>query len=1080
MTKSELREAIPVAEADVNRLRQSTAKFRESYQSLRAQHQQLRQRHDQFEWSRADFIELELPAVASLVKSFGNASLPKVLKTFATSDGRFADVVKALQQARSKAQERLEFENADLVKLDFSDEVVALRSAISLQKEAITKIENVPMTAAIPVAEAMQFIDTALNQFPERHAGDLRVASQLYQRSNDLLNAAARLEAASEASLDSDRQVIAANTQLKPKPRQELISMVKQFQELSKTKLPAAIKKARAVGATDANTNYELAAKSLTAAAKLAPKDDANLLVLSQNLDQLGLQLREAGIEIIRGSRAMSVQIEGPAKVAYYSARAKADSIRRVENQAAQQRNLEARIIATTRRRGRTAPSEEEKQKLLKEAAAAGKRAADLSRQAERMLAINKGKVEQTKAALDKVSAAVRSGYEDGKQAQQLGDQFRKLADTFEQQVAEIKPRENSEAGRTARHLANEIKAVNDLAQKIEALALRIHPNLHKPSETEVASRQADETLEKAKALLAEEMELNKGLHPDALLTQISNAEKNDLTVRDELAAAEQRLLELRALDALPEPDPNPKRAQQAISSAADEQSRVISPIASAGESLIGAALHEQRLGHAANAKQLGLIAKRVHALAASEIPEKADQLRSTKRVQDSGVIANKIETSIQAELYALRLFLFPESNVSSRIIEADEEELSADLMSERESEVSEQLAQILFQIQQQVPKETLLAQLELSEQGTQASIEKDVELTESTPEAEVEKDENEEQNSQETQTSPETKPTQPETKPTQPENKPTQPESKPTQPENQPTQPESMPTQPENKPTQPESKPTQPENKPTQAETKPTQPENQPTEPESKPTQPENKPTEPETKPTQPENKPTEPESKPTQPENKPTEPETKPTQPKNKPTEPETKPAQPENKPTEPAAKPTQTENKPTQPESKPTQPENKPTQPESQPTQPENQPNQPENTPAQPENAPTQPENAPVQPESATAEPMPLTPELAEAIEEVVEAQAEALNEIRNAEDYALPAVELDETIIERDSFSDDLDRLSHLRDRNWNAFREEGEKDLSLGNSKSISGIYRDAIEAYFRVISRNSETKSKSP
>ncbi|MEM7011138.1 MAG: hypothetical protein AAF585_06605 [Verrucomicrobiota bacterium] len=78
---------------------------------------------------------------------------------------------------------------------------------------------------------------------------------------------------------------------------------------------------------------------------------------------------------------------------------------------------------------------------------------------------------------------------------------------------------------------------------------------------------------------------------------------------------------------------------------------------------------------------------------------------------------------------------------------------------------------------------------------------------------------------------------------------------------------------------------------------------------------------------------------------------------------------------------------------------------------------------------------------------------------------------LNLERSDGAYFIPETELDETIIDRESFSDDLDRLSALRDRNWNAFREEAAEDLFLGDGAEIDGIYRDAIEAYFRVISR---------
>lgn len=106
------------------------------------------------------------------------------------------------------------------------------------------------------------------------------------------------------------------------------------------------------------------------------------------------------------------------------------------------------------------------------------------------------------------------------------------------------------------------------------------------------------------------------------------------------------------------------------------------------------------------------------------------------------------------------------------------------------------------------------------------------------------------------------------------------------------------------------------------------------------------------------------------------------------------------------------------------------------------------------------------------------MPVAPELAEAIEAVAEVQAQALNAERTDSFYFLPDLELDETLIERESFSDDLDRLAALRDRNWNAFRDEGEKELSLGTDDEISGIYRDAIQAYFRVITRNGNSSSK--
>ena len=438
---------------------------------------------------------------------------------------------------------------------------------------------------------------------------------------------------------------------------------------------------------------------------------------------------------MIRAARAMSVQVEGPARVAYNTARTTQDNIRRVEHQARLQRDLQARAIAATRPRGRsTLPDDELKQKL-QEAEVAGKRAADLSKQAERMTAEHKGKVEQTKAALDAVAAAIAASNEDGKLAHKLGDQFRQLADGFENQVAALQPREDSEAGLAASRFAAEVDSVNGLAEKIEALALRINPNLHTPSETEVFVRQADEALEKAAALLGEEAEINSGPHPDDLLAQISAAQQSDSTVRDELARAEQKLRGFQALDALPEPDPNPERARKAIASAAGQQSRVIAPVVAAGESLVRAALHEQRLGHRANARELGRIARRVHAFGMTDLSARADQLRTATRVMASTEIADGIEKSIRTEMHALRVFLFPEADVATRIAETDEQHsLPAELLSVRESEVSAHLARVLFQVQKQVPGKTLLAQLELSEQGTQAAVERDVEVTESPP----------------------------------------------------------------------------------------------------------------------------------------------------------------------------------------------------------------------------------------------------------------------------------------------------------------------------------------------------------
>ena len=1164
MTKAEIAKAKTKMDAEVSRLRRRAEDLRESHLSLRTQHQQLRQRRDQFEKSKADFLEIETAAIGAK----GND---------------LAKVVEILKQNRDATRAKLRLENSDLAKLDFTAELTALKSALATGRKKVAAISEIPTEANVSWNDSLRLFDSALDRFPAKHAGEIRVASELYQRSNEIRNAAARLEAASESTLHADQRIRATETKPAGQQRKKLDELVGQFRNLVKIRMPSIIKETRAVGATDAATNHTEATKDTAAAAKLLPDSkNANLLSLSQNLDQMGRRLKDAGSEMIRASRVMQVQVESPAKVAYSDARKTADDIRRIENQARQQLDLAVRAINSTRPREKRTLPEKEVEEKKGEAEAARKLAAELTRQAKRMTAQNKGKVEKTKEHLKRVEAAKEEGNEVGKLAQKLGDEFRDLAEEFETRIESLAPRENSTAGRTAKRIAGEAKTVSKLAEQIEALALRINPNVHTPSEAEVAARRVEEALEKATALIAEESELKNGPRPDDFLIQIAKGQENDAEAHDQLARAEKKLRELKKLAALPEPDPNPERAKKAILSAAEKQSPIISQVSAAGGHLLRAAVHERRLGHQLNAEKLGGLAKTIHELGGSGLSRETEQMRAAKKVLAAAEIAERAEGSIRDGMEALRAILFPEATVDVRLAEAMQEqvEFGAEPLSRREAEVSERLARALFQVREKIPEETLLAQLEFAEQGMQIGVDRDFEevsetlpeesdapetttpeeQTDTPPEPESVQPENMPTQAEDSPTEPENRstqpenspqpedaptqpedsptqpedaptepenmptqpedaPMQPEDSPTQPENAPTQPENAPTQPENAPTEPENMPTQPEdapmqpedsptqpenaptqpenaptqpenapaepeNMPTQPEDAPTQPEDSPTQPENAPTQPENAPTQPENAPTQPENAPTQPENAPTQPENAPTQPENAPAQPENAPTQPENAPTQPENAPTQPENAPAQPENAPTQPENAPTQPENAPTQPENAPTQPENAPTQPENAPTQPENAPTQPENAPTQPENAPTQPENAPSQPENAPTQPqdaaalppaemdaLPVSQELAEAIAAVAETQARALNAERNDAPYFLPAVELDETVIERDSFSDDLDRLSALRDRNWNAFREEEAKQLSLGNDGEINGIYRDAIEAYFRVITR---------
>ncbi len=1260
LSKSEIRSQKSETAAEVARLRKSASNLREGHLSLRAQHQQLRQRREEFERARQDFLEIELPAIGLRQPNLAQANESK---NSPVANSAVKSALAMLQQTRKEAEAKVQAENVELTKLDFSDQLTALKSALTDQRAKIADSFQPAKSNSNPefrvsdlpsAAEALRLFDSALTKLPSQHAGNVRLASQLYQHSNNLRNAAARLEATSEAALSADRQVLATTTQPDGKTRQELTALLQQFRDLVQTRFPATMQKAREIGASDARPNHDQAKKDAAAALALVPKSGANLLNLSHNLDQLGRHLREAGDEMKRATGAIRVQVESRAGKANSSAREMADQIRRVQNQVRSQKDKRARALNEMRPRGKRTLPEDEMKAKQQEADEAAKRAAELTRQFEQMTAEHKGQVAKTQAFVGQVRAAMTATEADGKLAQDLAGKFRDLAERFEENIAALQPRENSEAGRTAKRVAAEINAVTELAGRVEQLALRINPNVHTPSEAEMAARQADQALEKVTALLAEQSEIANGPQADDLLPQIEDARQADAAAHEQLASAEKRLRKLAELAALPDPDPNPKRARSAILAAADGQSRVTSPVTAAGGSLVRAALHEQRLGHPTNAGRLGELAKRVHELGASDLPLETERMRAAAKVSATAELAGQAEDMIRAQMAALRAFLFPEATVSveARLAAAAEAErqalaLAADPLSEREAEVSEQLARVLFQVQQRVPEETLMAQLDVAVAGARAAVERDFseQLTVDSEQSEPETVPEPETSPTEPETSPtepDTAPTQPENSPTEPENTQAQPENAPAEPDNAPAQPESSPTEPENTqaqpenapaepdttPTQPESSPTepentqaQPENAPAEPDTTPTEPENSPTESENMEAQPENSPTEPEnmaqpenaatepdTAPTQPENSPTEPENMEAQPENAPAEPDTTPTEPENTPAEPDTAPAQPESSPTEPENTqaqpenapaepdnaptqpentptesenmeaqpenapaepdnaPTQPENTPTEPENMeaqpenapaepdnapaqpessptepentqaqpenapaepdnaPTQPENAPTEPENTqaqpenapavpenmaqpenapaepdtaPTQPENTPTEPENTQAQPENAPAEPDNAPAQPESSPTEPenmaqpenapadpldatalpenaldaLPVAPELAEALQAVAETQAQALNAERNDTFYALPAVELDETLIERDSFSDDLDRLAALRDRNWNAFREEGEQELSLGNDDEIDGIYRDAIEAYFRVISR---------
>ncbi|MEM7010683.1 MAG: hypothetical protein AAF585_04285, partial [Verrucomicrobiota bacterium] len=749
--KSEIRKPKSEVETEVKQLRSDAAELREKLLSLRTQRQQLLERREQFEKDRADFLEIELPAIGVQI-------------------GNLEAAAASLTKSASDAQKRMREENSDLATLDVSSELAAVKEEIGEERTTIGE-EEVPGPASEFFDESLRTLDLAIDRFPVQHAGDLRVATRLYERSNEIRNAAARLEAASERAMAADREVIASTTKVWGDERAELNEATKQLRELA-GRMDATFKLAREVGATDARANHDQAKKDIANAVSMIPNRGATLLTLSEQLDELGLTLREAGTEFKRGTSAIRVQIEGPAKREYYDARKMLDNIRRVENQAKSQLDQAVRARAASKRRG---VSDEDAAAYLLTAETHDNRAAELMEQAKRMTRNTTGQEAKTKAHMERAAAAMKATEADGKLAQELGDSLRKLADVFEEQIAKFEPRENSDAGRSAKRLVGYAASLNEIATKTEDLALKINPNVHTPSEAEMASRLAEQAMEKAQALLEEQQLLADGDAPEDLDEAIEATQKADGETQGQLAKSEQMLRELEAIERLPTPDPNPERALAAIAKAADAQEPVIAEVGDASGDLLRAALHEHRLGQVINAERIGEVAKSVQELGEGDLPADADRIRAEKKAQSAAAVAGESEERILDEIALLRAILFPEASVEARTVTDEERDFALDLLTRREQEVSEQLARVLFQVQEQIPNEQLMAQLELAEQTARAAAEKDFDLEE--PEVSEQVAVSSEQPQSEEQ------PEQIEETPQQPEDAPQQPEDAPQQP---------------------------------------------------------------------------------------------------------------------------------------------------------------------------------------------------------------------------------------------------------------------------------------------------------